>query len=411
MTFPTSSTRSSTKRTAHKRPRVVVFFDHTAQLSGGEIVLLRMATHMDKTRWTPVVVLGSDGALREALERAEIETHVLAMDESVVQTRKDAIGGGSLLKLRAAWQMLKYSRKLAKFLKKRRADVLHCNSLKADIVGAIAAKMARVPLLWHIHDRIENDYLPSRVVQVLRFLCRRVPKGVVVNSQATLQTLHLPTTKKSRVIYPGVPLDEINEHRVLDVAETLENHAPRIGMVGRISRWKGQHVFLEAASQVREQFPNAQFVIVGAPLFGEEAYEKEVRAQCSRLGLDDCVTWTGFCDDVAFHVKGWDLQVHASTVAEPFGQVIIEAMALGKAIVATNGGGVPEIVRHDETGLLISMNDSRAMSDAILSLLRDRNRANEMGVRGRERVREVFTADQMARQLESFYDELAVRQH
>ena len=393
----------------------MVFFDHTAQLSGGEIVLLRMATHLNRALWTPVVVLGSEGALREVLEKAEIETHVLAMDESVVQTRKDAIDGGSLLKLRAAWQMLRYSRKLAKFLKKRRADVLHCNSLKADIVGAIAAKSARVTLLWHIHDRIEPDYLPSRVVQVLRMLCRRLPNGIVANSGATLQTLHLPKTKEARVIYPGVPLDEIEgeiaaaaEDRVLDVAQTAEKRVVRIGMVGRISRWKGQHVFLEAASQVREQFPNAQFVIVGAPLFGEEKYEREVCDLCARLGLDGCVTWTGFCDDVAAHVRSWDLQVHASTVAEPFGQVIVEGMALGKAIVATDGGGVPEIVRHDETGLLIPMNDSSAMSNAILSLLREPRRAREMGIRGRERVREVFTASQMARQLESFYDELMI---
>lgn len=389
---------------------MVVFFDHTAQLSGGEIVLLHMATHLDRALWTPVVVLGSDGALRDALERANIETHVLAMDESVVQTRKDAIGGGSLLKLRAAWQMLKYSRRLAKFLKRRRADVLHCNSLKADVVGSIAAKMAHVPLLWHIHDRIEADYLPSRVVQVLRFLCRRLPNGVVANSEATLQTLHLPPSKKARVIFPGVPLDEIDDadkHRVLDVADnTTRNAAPRLGMVGRISRWKGQHVFLEAASQVREYFPTAQFVIVGAPLFGEEAYEREVRDLCSRLGLDSCVTWTGFCDDVGAHVRGWDLQVHASTVAEPFGLVIVEGMALGKAIVATNGGGVPEIVRHGETGLLIPMNDSVAMSDAILCLLRDPKRAREMGGLGHERVREVFTATEMARHLEIFYDEV-----
>jgi glycosyltransferase involved in cell wall biosynthesis len=180
----------------------------------------------------------------------------------------------------------------------------------------------------------------------------------------------------------------------------------RIGLIGRISPWKGQHIFIQAAKLVNKRFPQARFVIIGAALFGEQQYEKEVRQLPQELGVEQIVEFAGFCKDVNLALGNLDLVVHASTKGEPFGQVIIEGMAAGKPVVATNGGGVPEIVEDGETGLLVPMGDATAMAEAICQILETPERARAMGRKGRERVAAHFTMDQTARRVEAVYEEM-----
>ena len=175
------------------------------------------------------------------------------------------------------------------------------------------------------------------------------------------------------------------------------------GLIGRICQWKGQHIFLRAVASVRLRFPNARFKIVGAALFGEDDYDGSIRKLCTDLGLDDVVEFCGFCSNVSEVISGLDVLVHASTTGEPFGQVIIEGMACGKPVVATNGGGVPEIVVDNVTGLLVPMGDSAAMAEAICKILADPIMAGQMGSRGFARAQELFTMEGAARKVEAVY--------
>jgi len=177
----------------------------------------------------------------------------------------------------------------------------------------------------------------------------------------------------------------------------------RIGLIGRISPWKGQHVFIQAAAQVTRRFPGAKFLIIGAALFGEDEYEREVRQLARQLGLENVVQFTGFCTDVKQAISELDLVVHASTKGEPFGQVIVEGMAAGKPVVATNGGGVPEIVQDGMTGILVPMGDVPAMAEAICRICADPVSARIMGSNGKKRIAEHFTIEQTARKVESVY--------
>ncbi len=181
------------------------------------------------------------------------------------------------------------------------------------------------------------------------------------------------------------------------------NGQVRIGLIGRISPWKGQHIFLQAAARVYQKFPEARFFIVGSALFGEAEYDRKVRSLTESLGISDLVTFTGFRKDVQNMIADMDLIVHASTTGEPFGQVIIEGMAAGKPVIATDGGGVPEIVEDGKTGILVPMGDVQAMADAIGRMLADPALAADMGARGRERVRDYFTIERKARNVEAVY--------
>jgi glycosyltransferase involved in cell wall biosynthesis len=397
-------------------PLRVLYVDHTASLGGGEIALLGLVRHLDRTRFTPVVVLFSDGPLRQQLIDVGAEVYLVPLSPEVINTRKDSLGGKSLLKLKAVWTSGRFAVKLRKLIHEWRIDLVHTNSLKADIIGGVAARLARKPLLWHVRDRIQDDYLPPLVARVFRRLAKWLPDCVIANSAATLQTLALTTNEMTAAIHSGVDFGS----RVSVVVHdgTLErstrhaanpDHAPVLGLVGRISPWKGQHIFIRAASQVRQRFPRARFQIIGAALFDEAEYEKFIRDQVTSMAMQDVIEFTGWRDDIPEVISKLDVLVHASVVGEPFGQVVIEGMAASKPVIATNGGGVPEIVRDGETGFLVPMGDADAMADAMARLLENPEMAAQMGEKGRQRVRDHFTIQSTARKVERLYDEVLRR--
>ncbi len=395
-------------------PHTVVFFDHTAMMSGGEIALLNLIQHIDRSRYTPVVLLSSDGPLVEKLVASGVETHVLPLDAGVKETRKDSLGIRGLLRPKAVWAIVRYAWRLARFLKARHADILHTNSLKSDVIGGIAGRLARVSVIWHVRDRIASDYLPGPAVKGFRILCRILPNYIVTNSEATLTTLGMKVEGRSAVIHSGtvrtyvrVVHDGVQQETPAALDPYTEHpDYPLIGLVGRISPWKGQHIFLQAAALIRREFPSSRFQIIGSAMFGEELYETEVHALTDSLNLVDCVEYTGFRTDVPALIQNLNILVHASTIGEPFGQVVVEGMIAGKPVVATDGGGVPEIVQDGVTGLLVPMGDVEAMAEAVMKLLRNPLDAEEMGRAGRVRVLENFTIELTARRVQAVYKEM-----
>jgi len=389
------------------RPKRILFVDHTAALSGGEIALLNLVSRLDRRRYTPIVVLGAEGPVAERLRAAGVQTHVLPLDRSVAEARKDRLGASALLRWGGLAAALAYTWRLARFIAARRVDLVHTNSLKADVIGGIAGRLAGKPVLWHVRDRIETDYLPAPVVRVFRAVCRIVPTAVVVNSAATMATLRLPparrTRVRARVVHDGTELFAAPNPRHDDGGRPLV-----VGLVGRISRWKGQHVFLQATAVVAKNFPAARFRIIGAALFQERAYESELRDLTRSLGMTERVEFTGFRADVQRAIAELDVLVHASISGEPFGQVVIEAMAAAKPVVATDGGGIPEIVQQEVTGLLVPMGDAPAMAAAISRLLGDPQLRRVMGRRGWERVRDHFTLERTVGAIESLYADLLI---
>jgi len=408
---PSSATEAPEGAAAARRR--VLFVDHTAMMGGGEVALLNLVRHLDGPRYEPVVALFAEGPLATRLHQLGIDTHVLPLASSVAHTRKDALGLRTLFRLGDVAGTLLFIRRLSSFIREQQIDLVHTNSLKADVIGGLAARLADVPLIWHIRDRIEDDYLPAPVVHVFRWLCRVLPDSLIANSAATLQTLHLARHDRGEAIHSGIELDRT---RVVHDGMGSIQPAPigqppcvagrRVGLVGRISPWKGQHVFLEAAALVLHRFPEVRFQVIGAALFQEQDYERKVRQLAGDLGLNERVEFTGFRDDVPQLIAQLEVLVHASTTGEPFGQVVIEGMAAGKPVVATAGGGVPEIVIDGVTGLLVPMGDAESMAAAICRLLEDPTTARRMGLLGSQRVRQQFTIDHTASKIQALYEEV-----
>ena len=398
-------------------PRIL-FIDHTARMGGGEVALLNLVTALDRSRYEPVVLLFSDGPLRAKLEAAGVETHVLPLSADVADARKDALGGGTLLRFGAGLRTVRFVGRVRRTIRRLKPAVVHTNSLKADVIGGFAARLARVPVIWHVRDRIADDYLPRRVVGVFRWLAGWVPHMVIANSRSTLETLDhgtrgvaIPSGTTATLEPSGYQVIHDGTLHVENEATVLQGNSDRllVGLVGRLARWKGQHVFIDAARQLRPRFPRAKFQIIGSALFGEDDYERSLRDTVTRERLEDAVEFTGFREDVAAAIAALDVLVHASITGEPFGQVIVEGMTAAKPVVATRGGGVPEIVVDGQTGLLVPMDDADAMAYAIGRLLADPALRTQMGQQGRQRVAGNFTIRHTAEKVQRVYDELLRR--
>lgn len=383
----------------------VMFVDHTAQLGGGEIALRNLLEHLDPERVRIDVLLFAEGPLAEQLSK-RYRVRTVPLSPRIATTRKDSLHWKAFLRLQYL-SIPQFAARLARHIRELEIDIVHTNSLKSHVIGGLAARMAGRPVVWHLRDRIAPDYLPGGAVSFIRVLSRVLPTRIIANSQATLNTiakdgLDRPVpgvVKRSRVVHDGCAIPAESFSPKWDGPVT-------IGLIGRISPWKGQHVFIKAAALVKDQFPEARFQIIGSPLFAESAYEAEIKALCAQLCVEDRVEFRGFISDVQSAIAALNIVVHASTIGEPFGQVIIEGMGAGRPVIATYGGGVPEIVQDKVTGLLTPMNDEHSLADAMRILLRDPASAEEMGRKGRERAREFFNLHRTAAGVEHVYTEL-----
>ncbi len=392
----------------------VLYLDHAGKLGGAEYQLGRLARSIDRTRIEPLVVFAEDGPAPQLLHQTGVETHVIPLDVKVRQVRKDSLKALGILNPHRITGLFLYSSRLAKFAKDQGVHVIHTNSLKAHIYGGIAGRMAGLPVIWHIRDFIDETYLPRAAVMMIRLLARFVPSYVVAVSQSVLDKLHLAPrqasvtdNQKTAVVHDGLceeELDAAKEDESRTWPETV-----RIGIVGRLTSWKGQHIFLKAAAKLIKAGHKASFVIVGAPLFGEEDYERELREMVHPLGIAGHVEFLGFRSDVPEVLRNLDILVHASTSADPCPNTVLEGMAAGLPVVGTNGGGVPELIADGETGLLVPMGDADGLASALETLLADPARAQRMGLAGGVRVRRYFTADRMARQVEGVYQKIVNR--
>jgi glycosyltransferase involved in cell wall biosynthesis len=218
---------------------------------------------------------------------------------------------------------------------------------------------------------------------------------VIANSSATLATL-------GRLNRPTTVIPEPVRHEAFRGRRTPRPGEPfTVAMVARIARWKGQDVFLRAFAAA---FANGteRGILIGAPLFGEEHYEQELRGLIEQLELGGRVELTGFADDVAAELGRVDALVHASVIPEPFGRVIVEGMAAGLPVVAAADGGPAEIIDDGVDGLLYRPGDVEALAAVLRRVANDPELASRLGTAAAERAH-VFSPELAAAQTRDFY--------
>jgi glycosyltransferase involved in cell wall biosynthesis len=234
-------------------------------------------------------------------------------------------------------------------------------------------------------------------------MSRVLPSATVANSLTTLNTL--PRTDRAHVLYNPIVPDAVDSTG----AQVAAREGPFVvGMIGRLTPWKGQDVFLHAfAKAFRGQ--GAYGRIIGSAMFGEDAYVESLRLLTDELGISHQIEFRGFRPDVWAELAEVDVLVHCSTTPEPFGQVVLEGMAAGVAVIATRVGGPAELISDGVSGLLTTPRNPEELANALSRLRDDVPLRMRLARHGQQRSRQ-FTPKRSATQLLEIY-RVAVERH
>ncbi len=389
---------------------VPILFVHASdELYGSDIILLELVRNLDKRRFSPHVVLPQDlpyeGQLSRALETAQVP-HT-SIDMAVLRRRYASPHGVLMFTMRLIGGTLRLRREMqeAKFaLVHSHTGTVWC--------GAIASKMLDVPHVFYIMEIVTSSWFTRRLVA--RFLAWRGDKVVAISHAVKEHLLRdAPSLAPHiEVIPPGINPDRFRPNeggaRVRQEWGVNEDEV-LFGVVGRIHWWKGQEVFLQAATHVARQVPQARFAIVGDVVPGEEWRKDELKRLVHSLGIADKVIWPGYRKDTPHVMAALDVLVLPSTEPEPFGRVIVEAMATEKPVIASAHGGPVEIVLPHETGLLVPPRDPEALAKAMIDLARRPEQRLQMGRAGRRRVLERYTIERHVAAFEDLYERMLAR--
>jgi glycosyltransferase involved in cell wall biosynthesis len=385
-----------------------MYLGHTAKLSGGEIALSRLLPAL-RDHVDVLVVLAEEGPLVARLESLGIKVRVVPLSDRTRNTRKEALTNPFVVLSRLA-SVLRYAWTIRRIVRDEQVDLVHTNTLKAGIYGCIAARMAGVPSVWHLRDRLASDYLPRPVVLATRAAISLLPSRVICNSEATMATLPtgILSLRRPRAYVVPSPIRDVLEATEVSRRERERENGREfyVGMVGRLAPWKGQDVVLRAFAAAQLD-PPARLVLIGSAMFGEDDYESSLRQEISRLGIDKEVELRGFVDDVLGALQDFDVLVHASTVPEPFGQVIVEGLAVGVPVVATRGGGPSEILTDGVDGLLYDAGDESALAQLLRRLQSDGSLRARLSAEGLRRARD-FSSAAVAPLVVELYEDLVV---
>jgi len=356
----------------------VLYLDHCARMSGGEIALARLVDAIPDLE--AEVILGEDGPVKGLLEKAGAKVTVLPLDETARDLRRASIVP-SLALVPVLVQTIRYTLRIAREIRRRSPDLVVTNSLKSALYGGFAARLARVPVVWHMRDHVGRESLTAPAVLLVRLAARFLPCGVIANSESTLASLRIEKYARAgaeRARRRGPSDDERERARKAPAFAVIGDPCPlapvtmeerkggplTVAMVGRLCPWKGQHLFLEAFARSFAA-GDERAVIVGGALFGEQEYASALEEQVRSLGLCGRVDLVGHVDDVSPYYERADVLVHASTAPEPFGQVLVEAMGHGNVVLAARAGGPTEILTHGVDGLLYTPGDVDELSRAL----------------------------------------------
>ena len=362
----------------------VLFVNHASNPAGAEGVLLRVVRSFGTGS---SVLLFSPGPFMEQLEARGVRVLVAGKGD-FSDIRRDS----SLLRQTApaAGRLVGIVAKIVRAA--RRHDVIYANSQKAFVLSAIAAPLARRPLIWHLHDILSAAHFAKPQIKLDVLLANRFATAVITPSAAAARAFVGAGGRPAlvHVVHNGMapPLTPQTVDREAWRQELGLTSGFVYGSFSRLARWKGQHVALAALSHLP---PSAHYLCVGGAQFGEEDYEAELHASALRAGVQDRVQFLGHRTDVAQLMRIVDAYVHPSIAADPFPLAVLEAMWSALPIVAAADGGIPEMIEDGRTGLLFPSGDAVALARKLGVLADDRFLAMRLGEQAANRAAEEFT--------------------
>jgi glycosyltransferase involved in cell wall biosynthesis len=377
---------------------------------GADLILLQLVERLHRDQYIPMVALPTDIRYGESLTRALSQRNIAVVHLKTAILRR---------KYFTPWGLVRYiallvgsTLMLVRLVRSESIDVVHSNTV-AVIPGALAAWLTGRRHVWHVHEIITRPHLLWRFTS---WLLPRLSDRVVAVSRSTLEHLCRADARnrtRGTVIYNGIDTTRFEsiqgKGQLVRKEFGVEEDQVLVGMIGRVSHWKGQRYFVQVANQVLKTHPNARFALVGGVFPGQEYLVDELWHLIRELHLEPYVVVEGLRSDVPAVLDAFDVFVLPSTLPDPFPTVVLEAMAARRPVVANAHGGSTEMVAHGETGFLVDPHCPDEMAHAICRLIDSPDERNLMGQRGRERLLSCFSLDAFIVKWHTIYDALSTR--
>lgn len=373
----------------------IAYYNHTSAISGAEMNLLVTAKHY--TTFHPVII-APEGELLDRARKERLDVVPISSCNARLSRNPFRLAAGLMGMLKAGWQ-------LSGAVMNRDILAIHANSLRAGMIASFYYWRHRIPVVWHLHD------IPPKglIGKIIRMYAYWTAQSVIAISEPVMKD-YVELGERVQLVHNGTVRSELpdKEREYIREKIRLQLNTPQesfvMTIIGQIAPWKRQEDAIRALHALVQQGEEHYLWIVGEPKFRQEnkQYLEELYQLTEQLNVKDYVRFTGFREDVDEICCAADLLLLCSE-NEPFGRVIIEAMAQGTPVIATKGGGVTEIIQHGRSGLLYSTANTRELVQCITELHRNELQYRQMSQASMERINEHFSIEQAAAKTEQIY--------
>ena len=373
----------------------ILLVQGSAERAGAERMLYNLLKYMDRSRFAPTVLFLSEGPFVD---------EVGGLGVPVIRSL-------AMVRVRELWRWSRPIRTIQEAIASTGAEVVHANGEKTSIFAGRAARAMGTRSIGWLHDAPDAGGLSGRFT---RWMLARTPLSEVITcskwmAQAFNSAYHLGANPiVNGLDFTDMPSSSTRSR--LNEAPGWPADAVVIGHFGRLAHWKGTDLFLEAAALAAQSAPDARFLVVGDALYGrEKSWADSLRVSGASKRLGDRIIFTGYRPDALDLMARCDIVAHCSRSSDPFPTVVLEGMAMGKAVVATRTGGPEEAIVDGSTGVLVQPGDHVEMARAYVSLATDPRRRSAIGVAAMQEAKSRFGAERMAREFEELYANLLTR--
>jgi len=361
----------------------ILILHSSSDLYGASNVLFNVIKVLKNNGNNPIVVLSEEGPLSDKLRNHHIEVHIIRL--GILRRKYFSVTGiiNRLLLLRKA------DKSLRNLIIEKNIKLVYSHTT-AVLVGALVAHRLKLKHIWHV---LEITTKPLFFVRIMGWLLNKYSTSVITASDAVkAHWSQWVDPAKLKTIYNGLDCSPFaNKAGNLKKELNLSDQTMLIGMIGRVHFWKGQDYFVRIASEVLKLAPNAKFVMAGDAFPGYEYLYKQNQKVIDEKGINDKIHNLGYREDIVNIMNSLDVFVLPSLLPDPFPTVVLEAMAAGKAIVATKQGGALEMIEEGESGVLIPIDDAKTAAEKMLRLINAAQERERMGNNAAKRVRNLFS--------------------
>jgi len=382
--------------------RNILYLNPSSQLGGAEKSLLDLVRNLDRERYHPIVSCPAKGKFVDELGKIGVQVEIVPYHPRISKLSRDNGANPTALPLSVCWLTPTILR-LKNLIEDKGIHLIVTNGIKCHFIGAFLSLVSDIPLIWHVRDFVETPWLRW----MLRAMGQLLPEKIVTNSNAVGRIFS--GNERRETVYNGVDLACFNPKIngfTLRTELKIGNDTTLIGTMGHLAPLKGFEELIAAVGWVVTQGFDVRLAVAGEAIYSSSRrYKKKLISLVDSLGLRDTVFFLGFKEDIPELLAAFDIFVLPSR-SEGFGRVNLEAMAMGKPVISTKVGGIPEVVLDGITGILVPPGNSRDLGHAIMRLLNDTQLKKSFGREGRRRVERHFTLQAHVQRIGEIYGEI-----